>query len=177
MFELAQPISQTLRHKRARMRQEMKNSVRRFFGLDEDDFMNENQAAVDATRYSAGQEEPISEGNRERSPFPQSTPAHSKVIPMAQRQAAGKASIHVLEPRVYSEAEGIADLLLRNEAVVLNFRRMEKEAASRILDFLQGTVYTLSGDIQEVGEGVFLFVPAAMEIAGIGKDPYEENYY
>ncbi len=39
--------------------------------------------------------------------------------------------IYVMEPSVYSEAERIADALLKGEAVLINFKRMEPKDAKR----------------------------------------------
>lgn len=158
----------------------MKYSVRRFFGLDEEEYLEEQTALP--TEQGSPEDygdpgEPLRPESREAAAGSRGSFQRPNVIPMGQRSSAAKASIHVLEPRVYSESEEIAELLVRSEAVLLNFRRMEKEAASRVLDFLQGAVYALRGEVQEVGEGIFLFVPANIEITGTAKDLYEDNYY
>lgn len=158
----------------------MKQSVRRFFGLDEDDHLEE-QATLSSVPHEGGNADlhaaPLRQESYESGSYISETSRKPNVIPMGQRSTGTKASIHILEPRVYSESEEIAELLLRGEAVLLNFRRMEEEAASRILDFLQGAVYALRGSVQEAGEGIFLFVPANVEINGIDQNIYEDNFY
>ncbi len=72
--------------------------------------------------------------------------------------------ITIVEPRVYSEAMNIAKHIFSNEAVLVNFTLVEEDQARRIVDFLTGTVYALDGDIQRVGNEIFLCTPSDMEI-------------
>lgn len=72
--------------------------------------------------------------------------------------------ITIIEPRVYSEAMNIAKHIIASEAVLVNFHLVEERQARRIVDFLTGTVYALDGDIQRVGNEIFLCTPSNMEI-------------
>lgn len=90
--------------------------------------------------------------------------------------AVGRGKIIVMEPRVYSEAMNIAKCIIRQEAVIVNFRLVEEYQARRIVDFLTGTVYALDGDIQRVGDEIFLCTPQNMEIDGAtAKDIFGEG--
>ncbi|EFB63220.1 hypothetical protein HMPREF9209_0701 [Lactobacillus gasseri 224-1] len=70
------------------------------------------------------------------------------------------------EPRVYSDAKEVAQNLLNNKAVIINFARMDDEQARRIVDFITGTVYALNGEIQRVGDKIFLATPPKFETDG-----------
>lgn len=72
----------------------------------------------------------------------------------------------LLEPRVYSEAQEIADHLKNRKAVIVNLQRIEHDQAKRIVDFLSGTVYAIGGDIQRIGPSIFLCTPDNVEISG-----------
>ena len=61
--------------------------------------------------------------------------------------------------QVYSDAKDVAQNLLNNKAVVINFSRMEDDSARRIVDFITGTVYALNGEIQRIGDRIFLATP------------------
>ena len=65
----------------------------------------------------------------------------------------------LLEPRAYSESQQIADYLKNRSAVVVNLKRVTPDQAKRIVDFLYGTIYAISGDIQKLGGGIFLCTP------------------
>lgn len=72
--------------------------------------------------------------------------------------------IAVLEPRTYTEAKNIAKSIFRSEVVIVNFHLMEESQARRIVDFLTGAVYALDGDIQRIGDEMFLCTPPNTEI-------------
>lgn len=80
------------------------------------------------------------------------------------KESAKSNKITIVEPRVYSEAMTIAKHIIASEAVLVNFHLVEEEQARRIVDFLTGTVYALDGDIQRVGDEIFLCTPSSMEI-------------
>lgn len=72
----------------------------------------------------------------------------------------------LIEPRVYAEAQDIADELRNRKAVVVNLQRIEHDQARRIVDFLSGTVYAIGGDIQKIGTDIFLCTPDNIEVSG-----------
>lgn len=82
-------------------------------------------------------------------------------------QSVQKSSKVVLvEPRVYAEAQDVADELRNRRAVVVNLQRIDREQARRIVDFLSGTVYAIGGDIQKIGTDIFLCTPDNVEVSG-----------
>lgn len=151
----------------------LKESIRSFFGIEGEG--NEEQMKPEVN-WEDSHSQDIEGNSKERNQSSPVQKSKGNVIPMSQRSSVPKTSIHVIEPRVYSESQKMADLLLQNESVLLNFRRMEKDQAVKIIDFMMGCVYALQGDIQEVGEGIFLCTPAAVEIASTNKEEYE-NFY
>ncbi|MNC66829.1 Cell division protein SepF [compost metagenome] len=70
------------------------------------------------------------------------------------------------EPRSYDEAQEIADHLRSHRAVVVNLQRVRNDQAMRIIDFLSGTIYALSGSISKIGGNIFLCTPDTVEIQG-----------
>lgn len=155
-----------------------KDLYRKFFGFDEEDENEadayydsyEQELSVSSTRYDQPSKEEVPSY---RSNVKRSTKA--KVIPMNQQKKTEKASIHVIEPRVYSEVEQIADNLLKNQSVLLNFKRIDSEQAKRIVDFLTGTVYAIGGDIQRVGDEIFLCTPSSVDVEGMLSETIEEE--
>ncbi|ANK63138.1 MULTISPECIES: cell division protein SepF [Loigolactobacillus] len=88
-----------------------------------------------------------------------------KVVPITAGPA--KASkIVIFEPRIYSDVKEVATHLMSNRAVVLNFKRIDQAQAKRIVDFLNGTVFAINGEIERVGEEIFLCTPANFEVDG-----------
>lgn len=70
------------------------------------------------------------------------------------------------EPRSYDEAQEIADHLRSHRSVVVNLQRVRNDQAMRIIDFLSGTIYALSGSISKIGSNIFLCTPDTVEIEG-----------
>jgi cell division inhibitor SepF len=70
------------------------------------------------------------------------------------------------EPRSYEETQEIADHLRSRRPVVVNLQRVRADQAIRIVDFLSGTVYALSGNISKLGPNIFLCTPESVEISG-----------
>ncbi|MDC3416466.1 cell division protein SepF [Aquibacillus salsiterrae] len=79
------------------------------------------------------------------------------------------------EPRSYSEAQEIADNLVNRRSVVINLQRVEHQQAKRIVDFLSGTVYAISGEIQKLGPHTFLCTPDNVDVSGSITEMLEED--
>ncbi len=82
--------------------------------------------------------------------------------------------VHLIEPRVYTESQDIADELKRSKATLVNLTRVDQATKKRIIDFLSGTVYALDGDIQRVGQDIFLCTPNDFGVSGEISDQYEQ---
>ena len=72
----------------------------------------------------------------------------------------------LLEPRAYSESQQIADHLKNRHTVVVNLKRVTKDQAKRIVDFLSGCIYAIGGDLQKIGGGIFLCTPRNISVQG-----------
>lgn len=92
----------------------------------------------------------------------------------SKRRPASVVSIHtqkqvrvmVAEPVSFEEAQGIAEHLKARKSVILNLEKADLHLSQRIVDFISGTTYALGGNMQKVGNGIFLFVPNNVDISG-----------
>ncbi|RFU68782.1 cell division protein SepF [Bacillus sp. V59.32b] len=89
---------------------------------------------------------------------------NQNVVSLQSLQKSSK--VVLLEPRVYAEAQEVADHLKNRRAVVVNLQRIQHDQAKRIVDFLSGTVYAISGDIQKIGTDIFLCTPDNVDVSG-----------
>ncbi len=78
----------------------------------------------------------------------------------------GGSKMILMEPRAYSESQQIADYLKARNTVVVNLKRVTPDKAKRIVDFLSGTLYAINGDLQKLGNGIFLCAPNNVNIEG-----------
>lgn len=81
----------------------------------------------------------------------------------------------LLEPRAYSEAQQIADHLKNRNSVVVNLKRVTSDQAKRIIDFLSGCIYAISGKMQKIGVGIYLCTPNNVNIQGKISDDSEKG--
>lgn len=80
----------------------------------------------------------------------------------------------LLEPRAFSEAQQIADYLKNRNSVVVNLKRVTSEQAKRIIDFLSGVIYAISGSMQKIGVGIYLVAPKNVNVQGKISDESEK---
>lgn len=99
------------------------------------------------------------------------------------RRSAQVLSIHsqkqmkvvVMEPHSFEDAQNIADQLKNRRPVIVNLENAERNLAKRVVDFISGTTYALNGNMQKVGNGIFLFVPSNVDISGEMRDELKER--
>lgn len=72
----------------------------------------------------------------------------------------------LVEPRAFSEAQQIADYLKAKNQVVVNFKRVTTDVSKRIMDFLNGIIYAIDGNMQKLGPGIVLCAPKGYDIEG-----------
>ena len=80
----------------------------------------------------------------------------------------------IREPKDYSDAQNIADCLKESLPVFVNLQRLDKGQGRRIIDFLSGTIYAVDGEIQRVGNDLFLCTPKTVETDGAVTETSDE---
>lgn len=112
--------------------------------------------------FSDGESDNQEEYYDEKAVAPQ---GDNKVVSMnSVRQRSSQIALY--EPRLYADVKQIASQLLNDRAVIVNFSQMDGKVASRIVDFLNGTVFAIDGDIKRIGKEIFLCTPKNFEVSG-----------
>ncbi|WP_407389612.1 cell division protein SepF [Carnobacterium jeotgali] len=158
----------------------MLSNFTQFFGLNDEEEFEVEQVAdnKEKIQLSAKKNDEKRELKNQRAfNTRRESATTNKVVSMKNPENPYQSKIVVFEPRVYSEVQEIADLLLSNQSVILNFTRIEEDQAKRIVDFLTGTIYAISGDIQRIGEEIFLCTPKNVEIDGVLSDVMQEKEF
>jgi cell division inhibitor SepF len=130
----------------------IKNKFKSFFALDDEEY-----EYVEQDRYQEDDYE-------DEQPFAAKPQTKQNVVSLQSVQKSSK--VVLCEPRVYAEAQDVADQLKNRRAVVVNLQRIQHDQAKRIVDFLSGTVYAIGGDIQKIGANIFLCTPDNVDVAG-----------
>ena len=68
-------------------------------------------------------------------------------------------------PKTLADAQKAAEDLKERRPVIVNLEHTDDEVARRVIDFISGVTYALSGFYERVGDKVFLFTPANIIIA------------
>ncbi|MBX9972321.1 cell division protein SepF [Cytobacillus firmus] len=131
----------------------IKSKFKTFFFLD-DEYDYKEEEIIEEER------EPVKQVQKQQ----QQPVQKQNIVSLQSVQKSSK--VVLVEPRVYAEAQDIADQLKNRRAVVVNLQRIEKDQAKRIVDFLSGTVYAIGGDIQKIGTDIFLCTPDNVEVSG-----------
>ena len=74
--------------------------------------------------------------------------------------------IMVFDPSVFSDVKNIGKMILNGRAVIVNFRKMDENQIHRVIDFLSGSIFAVNGDMQRIGEKIFLCTPKNFKIEG-----------
>ncbi|QDQ01626.1 cell division protein SepF [Lysinibacillus fusiformis] len=151
----------------------MKNKIKNFFYLEEEIEEEITQAPIQKQQpvqqpiHAAKPKKTIKE---RRAPIheivPQSASANNNIVSLQAAMNSKGAKVVLVEPRVYAEAQDIAENLKNKRATIVNLQRIDREQGVRIIDFLSGTVYALGGDIQRIGKDIFLCTPDNVEVSG-----------
>lgn len=163
----------------------MKDKLKNFFYLEEeDDYVEENIKQQESVQQQAA---PSVQRKQVKPAVSRPTVAKKQAVRERPKQVehsnipnivsiTQKTSKVILsEPRVYAEAQDIADNLKNKRAVVVNLQRIDREQGVRIIDFLSGTIFALGGDIKRIGTDIFLCTPDNVEVDGNISDYYYED--
>ena len=158
----------------------IKNIFDRFFYLEEDEeyYNGDNQPSSQETRQQPEAEQATAvkaRGKKERRVTMTNEATTSNVVSLQAATTSKQSKVVLIEPRVYAEAQDIAENLKNKRATIVNLQRIDRDQAIRIIDFLSGTVYALGGEIQRVGTNIFLCTPDNVEVSGeISEYLYED---
>jgi cell division inhibitor SepF len=127
------------------------NKLMDFLGLQEEEEVMERVATSDMDEEEG------------ETPFRNRSNKGNVVVPIHSQK---NARIILCEPRSYEEAQEMADHLRSRRSVLVNLQRVRADQAMRIVDFISGTVYALSGHIQKVGPNIFICTPDHIDLQG-----------
>ncbi len=94
----------------------------------------------------------------------------SKVTPMRQpasrKNNSASMEVCVVKPTSVDDSREITETLLAGRTVILNLEGMDLEIAQRIIDFISGATFAISGNLQKISNYIFLVTPTNVDISG-----------
>ena len=91
--------------------------------------------------------------------------------------------IRISFPREYEDSVNIASHLQNNRAILVNLQYLDPSTSKRLIDFLCGTAYAMSGNMKKITDRIFMFSPKnvliemAEDISEIEKATHEYEGY
>ena len=139
---------------------------------DEEDYLDEEEFEEKPQRRSLFGKKNAKEGNfddfdmEEEKTFQPST--SNKVTPMRHPAArkGGNMEVCVVKPTSVDDSREITETLLSGRTVILNLEGMDLEVAQRIIDFISGATFAISGNLQKISNYIFLVTPTNVDISG-----------
>jgi len=71
----------------------------------------------------------------------------------------------LVAPRSFNDAQEVGDRFRSGAPVILNLQETDAELGRRLIDFCSGLCYGLRGQMQRVGDRVFLLTPAEVQLS------------
>lgn len=113
--------------------------------------------ATDVTTMSNAGLRPLDAGSTARSGERMGT---VRAVP-----ASARTKPQVIAPRSFNDAQAVADRFRGGSAVLLNLRECDADLGRRLIDFCSGLCYGLRGQMERVGDRVFLVSPADVKLS------------
>lgn len=132
---------------------DLKEKFNQFFAMEDDGDYEDGQ---DVSLENEAMTSYASNGNMDKQYVNRGSAKRDNLYALPNNSSA---QVTVVEPRFFSEIETVGDLLLTQKIVVLNLHRAENKQAIRMIDFLNGVVFSIKGDIKRVGENIFVCTP------------------
>jgi len=85
--------------------------------------------------------------------------------PVVRTVSPSAASVHVVEPSGFNDAQELGDRLKANQPVILNLQGLSKDLQRRLIDFSSGLTYAVGGSMSRVADQVFLLTPSNVEVS------------
>ena len=127
------------------------NAIKDFIGIETDEDYDDD--------YYEEDDEIEEEPERKAPYFKKSS---SKVVPIGSNS--GNAKIRIIKPVTFDDSTKISDEVKARRLVIFDVGNMDEDEARRVVDFVAGSVYGLSGNIRRVSGGIFVAAPSNIDI-------------
>lgn len=87
------------------------------------------------------------------------------VRPLPITNSAPGQAPHQVVPESFNDAQEVADRFRSGAPVVVNLQTAERELSRRLIDFASGLCYGLNGQMEKVGDRVYLLSPEGVELS------------
>lgn len=127
---------------------------------EDDEYEDEYEYEEEAEEVVEEKEEPQKTSIFEKKPQQPAQPVARKKTIMNDN------SVCIFKPQSIDEAREIADTLINNNTVLLNFEGVDLAVSQRILDTITGVCIAIHGNLQKISNFIFIATPASVDVSG-----------
>ncbi len=120
-----------------------------------------------ARQHSYQREEEDDYREPEVAPMPKRTSfrtASNKVVPIHTTSRGSE--ICVIRPNNFGDSQDACEMLMQGHAVVVILEGIDIMEAQRIMDFISGCVFSISGKMHQISRYIFIFSPENVDVSG-----------
>lgn len=88
----------------------------------------------------------------------------NKVVPI--RTTPNGLEVCIIKPGNFGESQQVCEVLMDGQPVVVNLEGIDIMEAQRIMDFISGCIFSISGNMRQVSRYIFVFSPKSIDISG-----------
>lgn len=88
----------------------------------------------------------------------------NKVVPI--RTAPNGLEVCIVKPANFGESQQVCEVLMDGQPVIVNLEGIDIMEAQRIMDFISGCIFSISGNMRQVSRYIFVFSPQNIDISG-----------
>lgn len=139
-------------------------NVKNFMGFGElDEYDEYDEQELDEIYEEEDEEEPKKKRGFDKGYVRKKK--ESNVIPITSRN--DTANVQILKPQVFEDSYKIANVIKSGLVAIFDVAEMaDCQVATRVVDFVSGTVYALNGNMRKVTDGIFIAAPKNVDISG-----------
>lgn len=146
-----------------------------YLGLAEEDEEFEEQPMEDAPLSRDEPTQMVRTLPRDEARRSDTHPAGRGIVRPMPAVGPSPKQVHLVEPRIYDDAQEFADKFKQGIPVIVNLRGTDSRHGAKILHFASGLVYGLNGRMKKVGEHVYLITPYNVEVSADEKRRLAEH--
>lgn len=90
--------------------------------------------------------------------------ASNKVVPIHTTSRGSE--ICVVRPNNFGDSQDACEMLMQGHAVVVILEGIDLMEAQRIMDFISGCVFSISGKMHQISRYIFIFSPENVDVSG-----------
>ena len=118
-------------------------------------------------KHTAKQESTSFSGFEDPAPAPKRSSfrtSSNKVVPI--RTTPTGLEVCIIKPSNFGESQQVCEVLMDGQPVVVNLEGIDIMEAQRIMDFISGCIFSISGNMRQVSRYIFVFSPENIDISG-----------